>query len=165
MATKSGHIGMRIQDASGEVTSMPLYIHIDDTQTLATIVTAAVAAVDLVGNVIVGQIDKAFLVVDVSGFTVTSPVALSRIENTGLLRCQYPDGSPRHWGLDIPAFNNAKLSTGTKNINMADTNVANLVAEIEGGGFVYTTPSGNVIDEVLDGRQTFRKHRRIANRH
>lgn len=166
MPNLSGHIGIKIVDDSGEVTSVPLYVTVADTVTLATMHTAITTAVDLVGSLTLGEVIKAYVVWETPGFTASAPVENCRIESTGLFKAVSQNGLTRSYGIDIPAFNFAKLITGQKNINMADLDVVDFVSWLTTPAtFTPVTPSGNPFDEVPSGRQTFRKHRRLANRH
>lgn len=166
MADVFGHLGLRITDDSQEVTSMPLYFKVADTEELGTLLSALDAVAALVQAVCDGQVLKGFCALTVPLTTTTSPVAGSRIESTGLIRTLTIDGFTRNYGVDIPALKSSTLLAGTKKIDMTNAAIAALTARLLDTELatVFTNPTGNPFDEIPSGRQTFRKHRRQANR-
>lgn len=162
-----GHLGLKFIDHSGEVTSMPLYFRVADTTTLAVLIPAAVLAADKVEALTDGELTKVYIAFETDNSEVHPPVAGSRIEKTGLFKALYSDGFNRSFGVDVPCLEDAVLVPGGKRIDFSNAAVENFVTMLTGGQtpMFFTSPSGRNITSVSLGRQTFRKHRRVANRH
>lgn len=162
-----GHIGIKVMDDSGEVVSMPLYFKAADTVTLAQVVTAVQDAVETADNIIAAQVMKSVVVFDIALTGSTSPVIGKRIEETALFSVKAVDGFTRNFGVDIPCPQDTVFLESTKKVDFQNAGVQAFIDMLEGttGSFRYTTASGTPLLEVLNGRQTFRKHRRVANRH
>jgi len=155
-------VSVRIADADGEIFSMPLYGTAADTVTLAQIVLAVAAIVTDLDAILDGKIVKLGACIDVTlpGGLKTDAIGGSEIERTGLLRTASA-GAPRSWSLDIPAFAYDKFISGTNQISMVDSDVQAFATNfsVNAGNIVWTDPYGNVLDDVLSGVKTFRKHR------
>jgi hypothetical protein len=158
-------LSLTTKDADNEVFATPLYGEVDDTTTIAALVTEAQAAQDLVDAVLDGQLVKCryLLEVPMSGTIKSDPVAGSEIERTGLISFDVAD-TVYSFAIDLAAFALTKFIGNA--INMSDADVAALIeALVDGlGSLGFTDKYGNPLLEALVGRKTFRKHRRQTKR-
>ncbi|MDD1679041.1 MAG: hypothetical protein LUO93_07680 [Methanomicrobiales archaeon] len=147
---------LTIKDADGEKAAFKVFRKIDDANTIVTELAAMAAYRALVEAVVDGKIIFEELVLK-RAVTAgkTDPVANSEVEKTGLLNFSLTNSTFTE-SVDIPAF---FLDGFDKNsIIMDDLAVAALTDELTDGS--YMNESGVAINEVLDGRKTFRKHRK-----
>lgn len=169
MANQSWTLSFRVKDADGEVFSVPLYGFSTDTRTLANMQGFVTNTASLLDAILDGQVIQAGLCLDMSLSLATikaSPVSGSEVERTGLIPFLLDYVPPRTFSVDLPAFKYSLFTSGTNQINMADTNVdAFVTALVTAGSDNFTDPTkGKVLTNVQQGVKTFRKHRRQTKR-
>lgn len=168
MATFSAHWAERMVDSRGEIVSVPFYFIGDDGDTVSAIVTQIQSDI-LVINALSGLgLQKAFMVLAID-VTPTAAAAGSMIEQTALMRYSVLDeGFNSHaWAYDIPGPISAIFTPGTKWVDPQNAGVQALNNMFIGDSrpVEYTNPTAQEINAFSYGRMTFRKHRRVANRH
>ena len=167
MATQFGRLAIRLEDDDQERTGQVIYINIDDTATLAAIITNAQTALGDLDNIT----DSA-----VRGFEIAvrlpfaglglkaSPTAGAENERTGLINWEVLT-SPYSFGQDIAAFLNAAF-IGNK-IDFANGNVSawTTLMTTGVGPLTFVAPEQEKVFTVVNsGFKTFRKHRRALRR-
>lgn len=153
-----------IQDAKGKTSNMkinfPVNVDIGQLQSLA------VDTATMVNNIIKGKIIDAGigLAVDLSGATIRSaPDVNSDVEEGA--RFLWRSAVNAITGFRIPTFDEAKLLDGTKQVDLADTDVDAFVDRIIAGkttGVVNASPSddrGEDIEALESARESFQSSR------
>jgi len=153
-------------DKLGVETSMPIYLKIDDTKTIAQLVTDANLLGQQVDPISDSQITD-FEVRIKNGGGVSggksAPAATAENERTGLFNFSQVT-SPYKYGVDVPAIADSKISGGK--INLSDSDIAAFIAALVAAGTAATPESTSLYTLValLDALLTFRKHRRAESR-
>lgn len=165
MAIKHGRVSFRIQDKLGVITSMPIYLAIDDSKTIATAINEANILGQKVDAVTDGQIiDFSFTVdgVHVSG-AKSAPVSTAEVERTGLFNFSQSTG-PYRFGIDIPALAVSLITNGK--IDLTASPVTAFVAAMIAAGTAVTPESTSLytLAALLDALISFRKHRKAESR-
>lgn len=165
MAVKHGHISYRMLDKLGVVVSMPVYVAVDDTKTVAQVLTDA----NLIGQQIDPISDSQILdfAVSLSGNSVSggksSPAATAENERTGLFNFDQAT-SPYKFGVDVPSIADSKITNGK--INLTDSDILAFVSALTAAGTALTPESTSLYTLValLDALISFRKHRKAEAR-
>ena len=165
MATKNGIASYRMLDKLGVVVSMPVYVKIDDTKTIAQMLGDA----NLIGQQIDPISDSQILdySIAVTGNAVSgaksSPAATAENERTGLFNFSQAT-SPYRFGVDVPAIADTKISGGK--INLADSDILAFIAALTAAGTALTPESTSLytLSALLDALISFRKHRKAESR-
>lgn len=165
MATQFGHASIKLLDALGVTVSMPVYMNIDDTKTVAALLGEVATMAQAVDDVTDSQITEVVvnIVGGMPGAGKSSPASTAENERTGLLNFSQT-GSPYKWGLDIPSIAESKIVAGK--IDLTDTEIQNLVTILTSAGTVIhwvSTAIKNLV-RLIDALLTFRKHRKAESR-
>lgn len=165
MAIKHGRVSFRIQDKLGVITSMPIYLSIDDSKTVAAAIIEANILGQKVDGVTDGQILDFGISIDgghVSG-AKSAPTSTAEVERTGLFNFSQSTG-PYRFGVDVPALALSLVSNGK--IDLTASPVTAFVAAMIGSGVAVTPESTSLytLAALLDALITFRKHRKAENR-
>lgn len=164
MATIKGHLSFQILDGLGVVASTPQYFDIDDTKTLAQIITAAQDYITTMDAMTDGQILGVSLDAGVTLPTVKSaPVAGAEVERGGLFNWGQANVKYR-FGLLFPALSQSLIVNGK--IDLGSAPVLALISNVTaiGGALDYISTGGNLLLGLTDALITFRKHRKAENR-
>jgi len=170
MALAQSALSTTIEDEPGERQAMPIYLNIDDTNTLADIQTAMGAIISLIDGVTDGKIVRARLVVNVTlpGGLKASPVTGSDNEETGLFTFDLTGAVGKAFAVDVPAVAQAILDPA--NMNRIDLTVAaagDFAARLYAVNSDYQVTINtwsDVFEFIRTAVKTFRKHRRAAKR-
>lgn len=164
MANLNGAFSATILDDSKKKKAVSLYQILPDTTTLASLVTLAQAFGSVVDPITEGKIDRLRLVFEVPllGGWKASPVSGSNDEETGLFTFPLVTPADKSYGIDIPAFPDAKtVSTDHNLINTADTDVTAFIDFITGSAANVNDVWSSALDSpVRSAIVTFRKLRR-----
>lgn len=165
MATVFGHASIKLLDALGVTVSMPVYMNIDDTKTVAALLGEVSTMAQAVDDVTDSQIIEVVVSVvgGMPGAGKSAPAATAENERTGLLNFSQT-ASPYKWGLDIPAIAESKIVGGK--IDLTDTEIQNLITILTTAGTVIhwvSTAIRNLV-ALIDALLTFRKHRKAESR-
>lgn len=153
-----------IQDAKGKTSTMQM--NFPTAVDIGQLASFAGDTATMINNVIKGKILDAGigLVVDLSGATIRSaPDPNSDIEEGAKFMWEAATGAIT--GFRIPTFDEAKLVDGTKNVDLADTDVDTFVDRILAGkttGLVNASPSddrGSDIEVLRSAREQFNSSR------
>ena len=165
MATKHGRVSFRIQDKMGVVTSMPIYLSIDDSKTIAT----ALSEANILGQKVDGITDGQILdfSISIDGATVSgaksAPVSTAEVERTALFNFKQATG-PYRFGVDVPAVALSLITNGK--LDLTASPVTAFVAAMIAAGVAVTPESTSLytLAALLDALITFRKHRKAESR-
>lgn len=165
MATRHGGLSFKMVDALGVSTSMFVPMRVDDTKTVAQMLTD----VDLIGQQIDpitdSQITHQTASVVLGGPTAgkSSPASTAENERTGLFNLSQSTG-PYKFGIDVPGIADSKLSGGK--INLSDADILAFITALTVAGTALTPESTSLYTLValLDALITFRKHRKAESR-
>lgn len=133
---------------------------------IGQVASFAVDTATMVNNLIKGRITEAGigLTVDLSGATIRSaPDPDSDVEEGARFSWNSAVGAVT--GFRLPTFDEAKMIAGTRNVDLADTDVDTFVDRIIAGkttGLVNASPSderGSDIDELAGARESFTSSR------
>ena len=164
MAARQGHIGLTVVDGLGTKANTDFYIALDDSKTLAAMVTDAQALCVAVDATLDAKVTGCRITVDYqpSGMKA-NPTSASRVEQTGLINFSN-DSTSRKQGVVLPGLKNAAIVGGK--INLADTAVAALIAFIKASGTsgTWANFAFQTLVDVLDAILSFRKHRKSLSR-
>ncbi len=165
MATVFGHASIKLLDALGVTVSMPVYMNIDDTKTVAALagqVSTIAQAIDDVSDSQITEVVVSF-VGGMPGAGKSSPVSTAENERTGLLNFSQT-ASPYKFGLDIPAIAESKIVNGK--INLSDSAITNLITILTTAGTAatYVSTAIKALVRLIDALLTFRKHRKAESR-
>lgn len=165
MATRHGHLSYKLLDKLGVEVSTPIYVKIDDSQTIATAISEANLlgqAIDPITDSQILETRLTFVGTPVSG-AKSAPASTAENERTGLFNFSQSAG-PYRFGVDIPGFADSKISSGK--INLADADVASFLAAMVAAGTALTPESTSLYTLValLDALLSFRKHRKAESR-
>jgi hypothetical protein len=165
MATIFGHVSLQLLDALGVTVSAPFYTNIDDTKTIAQLMTQAgnlASAVDPVTDSQITQISVQ-IIGTIPGGLKTSPAATAENERTGLLNFSQT-GSPYKYGVDIPAIADSKIVNGK--IDLTDGDITFLITLLTSAGtvFSYVSTAIKTLVRLIDALLSFRKHRKAESR-
>jgi hypothetical protein len=165
MATQFGQVSVQLLDALGVTVSMPLYIDVDDTKTIAQLITDATAAGTQVDSVSDSQVTKITVSLNapLAGGLKTTPNATAENERTGLLNFRQT-GSPYKFGVDIPAIAEATLVNGK--IDLSNAQIAAFITFLTTAHtvFTYVSTAIKALISLVDALLTFRKHRKAESR-
>jgi len=170
MALAQSVLSTTIEDEPGERQAMPIYLNIDDTNTLADIQTAMGAIVTLIDDVTDGKIVRARLVVNVTlpGGLKASAATGSDNEETGLFTFDLTGAIGKAFAVDVPAVAQAILDTGNMNrIDLTNTEASAFAARLYAVNSDYQVTINtwsDVFEFIRTAVKTFRKHRRQAKR-
>src|SRR5262249_35143946 len=126
LATQFGHASIKLLDALGVTVSMPVYMNIDDTKTVAALLGEVSTMAQAVDDVTDSKITEVVvsIVGGMPGAGKSTPASTAENERTGLINFSQT-GSPYKWGLDIPAIAESKIVGGK--IDLTDTEIQNLI--------------------------------------
>lgn len=153
-----------IQDAKGKTSQMRM--NFPSAVDIGQVVSFAGDTATMINNIIKGKILDAGIgiVVDLSGATIRSaPDPDADIEEGA--RFQWEAASGALTGFRMPTFDEAKLVSGTKNVDLADDDVDDFVQRILAGkttGLVNASPSddrGSDIEVLRSARENFQSDR------
>jgi hypothetical protein len=165
MATKHGRVSYKILDNLGVTVSMPIYVAVDDTKTVAQALTDANLIGQQIDPIIDGQILQTSMAIDggpPSG-AKSSPVSTAEVERTGLFNFDQAT-SPYRFGVDVPSIADAKIVNGK--IDLTDADIIAFLDVLTAAGTALTPESTSLYTLValLDALLTFRKHRKAESR-
>jgi len=153
-------------DKLGVEVSMPLYVRLDDTKTLAQVLTDANLLGQQLDPISDSQItDFEVRIKNGSGVSggKSSPAATAENERTGLFNFSQST-SPYKFGIDVPSIADSKIVNGK--IDLANADIAAFIAAMIAAGTAATPESTSLYTllALLDALLTFRKHRRAESR-
>lgn len=165
MTVRHGHVSYKLLDKLGVEVSAPFYMAIDDTKTVAQVISDA----NLFGQNLDPITDSQIIETRISlvGSAVSgaksAPAATAENERTGLFNFSQSTG-PYRFGVDVPGIADSKISNGK--INLSDADVAAFVAGMLAAGTALTPESTAfyTLVSLLDALISFRKHRKAESR-
>jgi hypothetical protein len=164
MAAPHAFLVYSVQDAKGKISTVK--INFPSNVDIGQVASFAGDTATMINNIIKGRIVDAGigLAVDLSGATIRSaPDPDSDVEEGA--RFQFEAASGAITGFRLPTFDEAKLVAGTKNVDLADTDVDTFVDRILAGkttGLVNASPSddrGSDIVNLASARENFQSSR------
>lgn len=166
MALRQGHFSFTIEDGLATDASNVFYTNIDDTTTVAGLLTAQNALGALLEPLTSGQIVKSKVSINnPQTYAAPSGKADSRVEETGNFNFANSLNN-RSFGTIISAFDDAHLSGGK--IDPTNADVAAFVALMVNATAyttgTYTTNYFTNLHALVDTFLSFRKHRRQLQR-
>lgn len=164
MAAPHAFLVYTIQDAKGKksTTKMNFPAAVD----LGQVASFAVDTATMINNIITGKIIEAGLglAIDISGATIRStPDSNSDVEEGA--RFSWNAASGANTEFRLPTFDEAKMLTGTQQVDQADSDVDDFVQRILAGkttGLVNASPSddhGSDITSIAAARESFQSTR------
>lgn len=160
MAAPHAFLVYTIVDAKGK--SSTVKINFPVAVDLGQVQSFAVDTATMINNIIKGQITEAGLglAIDISGATIRSaPDPDSDVEEGA--RFSWRSAVNAVTNFRLPTFDEAKLISGTRNVDTTDTDVDTFVDRILEGkttGLVNASPSddrGSDIEELVSARESF----------
>lgn len=165
MATQHAIISATLEDEKGERVACPFYAVLDDTATLATLITYAKNVSAGIEAVSSSQLVRNRLIIDMtlpSGIK-SAPDVGSDNEESGLFTLALGSPNDKSFGFDVPGINPVVMESAHPNvIDQTNAAVMNLVDLLTGGG--YNNLWTSTLASVRSAIKTFRKHRRAAKR-
>lgn len=164
MAAPHAFLTYTIQDAKGKTSVTK--INFPSAVDLGQVASFAGDTATMINGIITGKILEAGLglAIDLSGSTIrTAPDPDSDVEEGA--RFMWNAASGAETGFRLPTFDEAKMVSGTRNVDQSDTDVAAFVARILAGkttGLVNASPSddhGSDITTIKSARESFTSSR------
>lgn len=164
MAAPHAFLTYSIQDAKGKVSTVK--INFPANVDIGQLASFAGDTATMINNIITGKILDAGigLAVDLSGATIrTAPDPDSDVEEGARFSWNSAVGAITNFRL--PTFDEAKMVSGTRNVDLTDTDVDTFVDRIIAGkttGLVNASPSddrGSDIEELASARENFQSSR------
>ena len=160
MATVQMVFSAHVVDDNGRSRSTQAYYSRADTATLADIINALEGFGSGVQNISDGLVDRlSASIIDTAWVPTAVNSGGAPIEQTGVLNFN-ATGSPRRWGLAIPAYSNQRL-TGDR-IDLGDADVALTIAVLTSGN--YTNDHYQTLTTFADALVSFRRDRKQLQR-
>jgi hypothetical protein len=166
LATAKAVISGTFQDEKGERVSLPLYISVDDTGTLASLVTLAKTVMGTAEAISDSELIRLRFIVetDLPAGIKSAPVVGSDNEETGLFTMSLVSPSTKSFGVDVPAIAQTVLDADNPNlIDLTNADVTDFVDNLTAGALQNNLWS-TALGEVRAAIKTFRSHRRAAKR-
>src|ERR1035437_4243898 len=160
MALQQMVFSARLVDSNGRSRACHAYYSIDDGITVATLLGHLEGFGSGIQNISDGLVKSLSVSIADRAWV---PTAVNNggapIEQTGVLNFN-ATGSPRRWGLAIPAISNHRLIGD--HINLPNEDVAILIAILTGGN--YTNDHGQALTTFADAIVSFRRDRKQLQR-
>lgn len=147
MATLNILYSMTVVDAKAGRASIPIYAHIDDATTLASLNGAMQTFSENFDSVTEGQLIGHSITLELTPAVTwkAAPVANSDVEEGALFSFPLVDLPAKSYGLEIPAFLQSKFVG--KEVNTADTLVADMITALTTAGAI--NPKNNLWSHSL----------------
>jgi hypothetical protein len=165
MADLFAHLSVQLTDALGVTASVPYYLSIADTQTVAELNTAMAAILTDLDPVTGAAIANATVNISVTlpGGIKATPAAGSEVERGGLFNWSQL-GIKYKFGVLVPALKQSVIVNGK--INLADAAVStwNALMSTVGGDVSWVSTGFHDLEVLRDALIVFRKHRKAESR-
>jgi hypothetical protein len=156
MASKNAIITVKLIDDKQRKASVALYREVDDTATLATLLTAANIVISYVDAICDAKVYQFVLSVEETPASAKSdPVENCDVEETGLFTFAIEGVPGDVWSIDVPGIQGDLVKDGG-DLNLLDTDVTNFTGQMTNN---FQDRYRRDLAEVLRGKQTFRKKR------
>jgi len=163
MSIVLGVLSVHVQDAYGIVGTSPVFVEMDDTKTLANVVTDGLAYMGQVQGVTQGTVVKTTLLVDV--YTNPAPsLGAGDIEKGALFNFNNAS-DPYATGYLVPDVNPSVLD-GAGLIDLSNGSITSYIAWLTTAHTAITVVTKGVraLTALRDALITFRKHRKPLSR-